>query len=234
MHHRNRNAALFSLTTMALLVLASACSSASGAGTPDGTNGTNEPATATIGAAGGSVTGDGVRLDVPAGALASDVTISAVASSDPAPDGYEALSSIFVFSPDGLTFSKPATVTIAFEGDATEAAIAWSNATGFDDLPSMNNAGMMTAQVTHFSRGFVGKHKGSPPEDASPSDDGGANDSTAGDGDSAAKEGGPTDGGPSDTSTDTSDGNTCHASTTSCDAGSQCCSGVCSTGGICT
>jgi hypothetical protein len=158
------------------------------------------------------VSGSGVRLIVPEGAVTNDVTIS-VASSDVAPpDGYIAVSPIYTFSPDGLVFTKPVVVEITLGDDGLGSNIVWSSGSGVEDLPSTISGTFMTANVMHFSRGFIGHRT-----HGQPIDDAGGDDASISDGPS-----------------DSSDGSTCHAGGGSCDAGTQCCSGVCSTGGTCT
>jgi hypothetical protein len=66
----------------------------------------------TVGPSGGMVaTPDGVTLEVPPGALSSEVAIT-VAIGDEAPAG--ALGSAYHFQPDGLTFSQPARITLPY------------------------------------------------------------------------------------------------------------------------
>jgi hypothetical protein len=104
-----------------------------------------------------------VKLTIPAGALDRDVTITVATSSDPTPPpGYQTTSPVYVFGPDGLVFSKPVTITMAFTDDGQPVSAFWSTMAGdgFDDIGGTASAGQMTAQVTHFSRGFVGRHKG--------------------------------------------------------------------------
>jgi hypothetical protein len=199
----------------AFLVLVAACGG-SGAGGAGGSTGASE----TIGPAGGVVEDRGVRLTIPEGALTQPVTISVAPAPEIAPaDGYRALSPVFLFTPDGLVFQKPAVVEIAFQDDGAGASVVWvSAASGVEDLPSTASAGTVTASVLHFSRGFVGRRDGSVHDADAP--DGGLADAPPGDG-------------PSDGPTDAvGDGATCHPATGSCDAGYQCCSGICG-GGIC-
>jgi hypothetical protein len=191
------------LVATTILTLAAACGSTDSAGTPGAT---------TIGPSGGSVQGSGVTLHIPEGAVKDPVTITvAAADSTTAPDGYVALSPIYQFSPDGLVFEKPAVVEIELVGDATGSTIVWSSGTSVEDLPSTTGAGVMTASVMHFSRGFIGSHTGSPLGDTKDA----SNDVSRDSNDGAI-----------------TDASTCHPSGGSCDAGSQCCSGSCN-GGMC-
>jgi hypothetical protein len=203
----HRRALLGSFFVIGLVAACGGGNGASGGATPS----------ATIGPSGGVVEEEGIRLTIPAGALTEDVTISVAAAPEIAPsDGYAALSSVFLFTPDGLVFRTPAVVEIAFRGDGAGAAVVWSSATaGVEELASTASAGSMTASVLHFSRGFVGRRD----RDAAPPD--------AGPGDASP----PADA-PYDVADAPSDGPSCQPLSGACDAGSQCCSGACG-GGTC-
>lgn len=85
-------------------------------GTPEGT---------VVGPAGGSISfaAGAVTLNVPAGALAADTEISVSARSNhPASDAY-APGTCFEFAPDGLNFSVPVTLSIAYDETALPAGV---------------------------------------------------------------------------------------------------------------
>src|SRR5262245_29895570 len=133
---------------VAPLALALACGSSDGSDSP-------APAgSATVGSTGGVVEGAGVRLTVPEGAIEQGVTIAiAVGTPDVAPpDGYVAVSPIYVFTPDGLVFQKPVTIEIPLpDGIGATDAIVWSSDKGgVEDLPSAIGPRVMTASVVHF------------------------------------------------------------------------------------
>jgi hypothetical protein len=136
-----------------------------------------------VGAAGGTVHGDGVTLTIPPGAVSDDVTITISRSSETVPSGFVGSSSVFVFGPDGLLFARPVTVQIPFTDGGGVATLFWSSrvGNGFDDVGGSAAGGVMTAQVTHFSRGFVGRHAG-PNDDASAIDSSAPTDSSGIDG----------------------------------------------------
>jgi hypothetical protein len=173
---------------------------------------------ATIGAAGGSLSAGDVTVTVPPGALGADTIISVVATSDPPPPGFTALSPIYHFSPDGLVFKAAVTVRIAFTGPPDGVGLAWSSATrdGFDTIDGTVAGGALTAQITHFSRGFVFQGGGS---DAAALD---AQTTVAGDGNAQdAADGGASDATTTDTNVpsdagaqDAADGGTSDAATT--------------------
>jgi hypothetical protein len=101
--------------------IVAACSSTMGQ-SPIGTGTTSSQQ---IGPAGGSVHFEGATLDVPPGAVAADTTITITSSTGSAPSGTTALSPVYVFGPEGLTFSKAATVHIDFTGGRGSASEPW-------------------------------------------------------------------------------------------------------------
>src|SRR5262245_26117555 len=111
--------------------------------------------TTTIGTAGGTVVNDGAELEIPAGALTEDQAITIATTGESAPEGFSAGSFVYQFRPDGLIFTTPAVVRIS--SNDPQASIIWSQASGsgFDVLPSSVSAGVVEAQVQHFSRGFA-------------------------------------------------------------------------------
>jgi len=117
------------------------------------------PGTATIGATGGTVSLGSVTVQIPAGALARDNQIAITRTKDTPPEG--ARSSVFRFDPEGTTFAIPATVRFPVV-DGTQAAsvvIYWTKLGSQDQwetLPVTVEGNFASAQVTHFSKGFVG------------------------------------------------------------------------------
>jgi hypothetical protein len=117
------------------------------------------PAPVTIGPEGGVVEYAGARLAVPGGALTAATEISIAATAEATPNGYVGFSTIYQFSPEGLTFAAPAEVRIEFEAPADGAQLIWSMASGdgFESRGGSVEGSTLTAQVDHFSRGFVGR-----------------------------------------------------------------------------
>jgi hypothetical protein len=113
---------------------------------------------ALIGPSGGVVTLDGASIRVPSGALREPTTIVISVRSDRPPPEYRAYGSFYEFSPEGLVFSVPATVSLPDVTAPPPASIYWSNVagTGFDRLVTTRAGGLATAEVSHFSSGFVG------------------------------------------------------------------------------
>jgi hypothetical protein len=114
--------------------------------------------TSTIGPAGGQVSTSGISLNVPPGALATPTTIAIAVDPNGAPAGYVAFSNLFHFSPDGLTFAKPATLSFATTTDTPTGSVYWSlpGGSGYEALPTSWVGATAAAAVTHFSSGFVG------------------------------------------------------------------------------
>lgn len=114
-------------------------------------------ATGTIGPGGGAVElARGVRVEVPAGVLASVVTISITRT---AVIRGGALTPVFQFEPQGMTFSSPVSVTFAIPAGTRAASVYWTSAGGtgqYESLPTDVAGATATARVTHFSAGFVG------------------------------------------------------------------------------
>jgi len=145
---------LFALLSAAL----PSCGSSDETTQPGGQQPTEHPsATDTIGPEGGVVEVDGVKLVIPPGALSEPTELSVKQRTDGAPGEYEAFSPVFEFGPDGLVFAVPAEVEFAFEGDAARAKVFWSTSTGgYESLGGTVSGSRISAEVTHFSTGFVG------------------------------------------------------------------------------
>ena len=127
--------------------------SASPAGIPTGL-----AITQVIGPAGGRIaTPDGAfAVDVPAGALAAETTLSVQPITLTAPGGF---GQAYRLGPDGQTFAQPVTLTFRLDGasalDFAVAAVATQPATGgaWTALPSQRDASMGTvvATTSHFT-----------------------------------------------------------------------------------
>jgi hypothetical protein len=178
-----------------------------GAGAGSGAAGTG--ASQMVGTQGGTVSQEGVTLTIPSDALAADTPITIATTNAPA--GYTLASAVYQFGPSGTTFAQPVTITIPLTTAVPGAHLFWSNATGgFDDLGGTVTGMMLTAQVTHFSVGFVarlvmdgGSANDAPAagDDASTGTDGSPADHGAGSAAGAAGDGIPTIDANADTST---------------------------------
>lgn len=108
-------------------VLATACllSACGGGGSGDTPEPTAPPqaarpaGTALLGTAGGTVRGvDGARIDIPAGALPAEVSVTIAKDSSgapPVPRGFTPLGDIFAVTPHGARLAEPATVSVPFD-----------------------------------------------------------------------------------------------------------------------
>lgn len=124
-------------------------------GTPDGT-----PVSKNIGAAGGTLTSaDGqIRIDVPAGALAGNQSITVQPITNHTPAGVR---KAYRLTPHGLQFSKPVTLTFAYtandlQGTVAEAlGIAYQNKDGIwlsVNAAKVNKSNKtVSVTTTHFS-----------------------------------------------------------------------------------
>jgi hypothetical protein len=122
--------------------------------TPD--PGTTE--SAIVGAEGGSVTLAGVTLDIPAAAVADDTEISVTMIDRPVPAAFTASSPVYRFEPAGQVFAEPVVVTLPVSGSSEHATIFWTVQEGdaFTALPTTVAGGRASAEIVHFSEGFVG------------------------------------------------------------------------------
>jgi hypothetical protein len=122
------------------------------------------PGASVIGPAGGSVsTSDRTSVTVPAGALAGAQSVTITPSpASPGPARAALVGPQYVFGPEGVTFSKPVTVTLAFDPARIPAGKSASDvkvytapvgSTAFTTLPTTPvDATHVAAQTTHFSR----------------------------------------------------------------------------------
>lgn len=108
-----------------------------------------------VGPTGGIVmASDGsVALVLPPGALSEmvEITVDDVADSV---RGYDLNTPVYEFGPEGTTFALP--VTVQFQ--AADGVVFWTlpGSQTYAALPTTGGPGVRSAQVTHFSRGFVG------------------------------------------------------------------------------
>ncbi len=114
-----------------------------------------------IGAEGGTATSsDGnIKLQIPQGALSSSTPVKINISTDSLPNGFSA---IYDFSPNGLTFSKPATLTIHYSDSLLAGISPLSAGIGYeDDKGNWYGVGggsvdtvahTFTVPISHFSK----------------------------------------------------------------------------------
>ncbi len=111
-----------------------------------------------VGPSGGTLVLEGLTIEVPPGALDHEVTI-AVTRGASSEDGYVVDGSVYSFSPAGLQFDEPITVTFP-RAPSHESSVYWTTASGddhtFERLATTATSKTATAHPTHFSRGFLG------------------------------------------------------------------------------
>src|SRR5262249_57255227 len=76
--------------------------------------------TKSIGPEGGQIQVDGATVTFAANAVASAQNITITASSDPAPDGYVAVSKVYKCDPSGLNFTAQVTMAMHFTADNSQ------------------------------------------------------------------------------------------------------------------
>lgn len=121
--------------------------------------GTGESTSQVIGATGGSITFEGVTVTVPAGAVAGD-TIFKITSLTETADmtSGEALTPVYKFEPDGITFAQPLTVTMTVPSTPPgDALLAWTASGGvaLQPLASTVSGTEVSGSVTHFCCGLT-------------------------------------------------------------------------------
>ena len=126
------------------------------AGTGDGATG-DGGVNMVIGVAGGTVSGAGAEVVVPAGALAQDQTVSiqmATTGYPSLPAGAVLLSSVLAIEPHGQAFSKPVTVSVGFTArpETTPELITAAPGGSWASVAGATVTGAsMQAMVAHFS-----------------------------------------------------------------------------------
>jgi sugar lactone lactonase YvrE len=110
-----------------------------------------------VGPAGGTVSAaGGAAVQFPPGALSADTAIVIDQATVSAPAG--SLTPVFQFGPAGTAFNKPVTVSFTLPPGSRTASIYWTRAgstTQFERLPTTIRGNVATAQVNHFSLGYV-------------------------------------------------------------------------------
>jgi hypothetical protein len=125
--------------------------------------GTGATAMQLIGPSGGTLRLEGVTLSVPPGALRAPTSLTVTSSTRAAPTTYESFSPVYVFGPEGTEFAQPVRVEITSQQPGgSRLVLYWTrkgSASEFSELPSTQVGGTVTANVTHFSSGFIGESR---------------------------------------------------------------------------
>jgi len=114
-----------------------------------------EGTTVTIGALGGVIqVPGGPALAIVPGALSADTAITITPRTGSVSG---ALSTVYDFQPAGLTFARPATLSIPVDPSLTEASlmVTGTDATAAQSLPALVDNGLASAQVTQLSSGYA-------------------------------------------------------------------------------
>ncbi len=120
--------------------------------------GTGKTIEGSITAAGGMLELEAAKLTVPAGAVSADLKVSITSVQNPAGSNYQALTPVFRFKPDGTEFAAPVTVEFDLGSTAATAPLIFWTRKGssvFERQRTTRSGSKVSAQVTHFSQGFV-------------------------------------------------------------------------------
>jgi hypothetical protein len=118
-----------------------------------------------IGAAGGSLSVDGLTLSVPANALAQTTRIQ-ISSGGATPGGYMASSPLYRITPDGLALAQPATVTVALTHPLGDDRLFWSTSDGgWTALATTHSGGGVSGAIARLGSGFAGVAAAGTPDD---------------------------------------------------------------------
>ncbi len=117
-----------------------------------------------IDARGGGIALEVVTLTVPPGALAQPQTVTLTSTTTAAPSA-SALTALYQFAPDGLSFALPATVQIQAPASQQALSIYWErpDQSGYDELPTMLKGGILYAATLHFTHLYVAPKNSAPP-----------------------------------------------------------------------
>ncbi|MDP3499820.1 MAG: hypothetical protein Q8S33_05785 [Myxococcales bacterium] len=145
------------VTSLAAAMIAVGCS-------PPGTGmnpaGTGKAEAKAIGAAGGTIELEKVKLTVAPNTVPADVMFSITSSPNAAAANFTAHTPIYVFKPENTDFQTPLTVEFDVTGRTVKDPVVYWTRKGsavFERQPSTVNGSKVSAQVRHFSMGFVGE-----------------------------------------------------------------------------
>ena len=119
-----------------------------------------DAATGSIGPGGGVISSpSGVVLIVPAGAVDANTTIQVTATTTAPPAGVGAVSPVYQFSPEGIVFARPLTITLPLPAGVTSASIYWTDLGGttFHSIGGTISGNTISQQTGHFSLAVVGQ-----------------------------------------------------------------------------
>lgn len=116
------------------------------------------PTTATIGPLGGVIqVPGGPTLAIVPDALAANTLITVRQRASGLPG---AISTVYDFEPQGLSFARAATLSIPVDSSVTAAAIVLSGTGGSERVPALVANGLASAQITHLASGHAEHSEG--------------------------------------------------------------------------
>jgi hypothetical protein len=154
---------LLSIALVVVPVLASACTTEvitkPAAGTGETPPAGPSTAASTVTSEGGTVEADGIRLEIPAGALAEDTVITITKTEEQAPEKHASVTPIYTFEPAGLAFKKPATVIFTkIPAETPMPVIGWAKKDGsYEGLKTTVAEGLVSGSVSTLASTFVAK-----------------------------------------------------------------------------
>lgn len=136
-----------------VLAMGTACADG-GNGSPVG-NGSF--ASATIGPDGGTILLEGATLEVPPGALETEIGVRLTSTIDEPPSGFRSYSPVYGMTPSGQVLKVPATFRVPFEDAPAQPALILSSAdgTGWAVAPGTAADGVLTVPLPRLGRVFV-------------------------------------------------------------------------------
>jgi hypothetical protein len=149
------NARVF--VTSLVVMSGGGCSPPGSGSNPSGSGKTESKS---VGAVGGAIELEKVKLTVPPDALQADTMLTVTSSPTPAAANYTSHTPIYVFKPENTDFKTPVTVEFDITGRTVKEPVVYWTRKGtavFERQPSTVNGTKVSAQVSHFSMGFVGE-----------------------------------------------------------------------------
>ena len=150
-------AAVVSMVMSAVVIVSCGAPGLIGEANPTGTGATTHKS---LDSTGGVVEISGAILTVPVGAIAAGTTFTVTSTTAAAPSEFSAFSPVYKFEPEGLVFEKPVRVELKpTVAGGRHLVVFWTkrgSATEFEALASSVDGAIVSAEVTHFSSGFVG------------------------------------------------------------------------------
>lgn len=123
-------------------------------------SGTGKSESKSIGSGGGTLQLEVVALTVPANAIPADLNISITSNQMPAGANFTAYTPVYTFQPANTDFGTPLTVEFDLTGKMPKNPVVFWTRKGsavFERQATTVDGNKVSAQVRHFSMGFVGE-----------------------------------------------------------------------------